>query len=46
MAWTKKKATETEPELEGKGGMGGVIDGSEVTRDGGKGTLKEWYHLI
>lgn len=25
---------------------GGVIDGSEVTRDGGQGTLKEWYHLI
>lgn len=29
-------ATETEPELEGKGGMGVAIDGSEVT-----GTLKE-----
>lgn len=42
----KKMATETEPELKGKGGMGVVIDGSEVTRDGGQGTLKEWYHLI
>lgn len=30
-------STETEPELEGKGGMGVVIDGSEVTRDGGQG---------
>lgn len=44
-------ATETEPKLDGKGGMGVVIDGSEVTRerdgDGGQGLpLKEWYHLI
>lgn len=39
-------ATETEPKLDGKGGMGVVIDGSEVTRerdgDGGQGLpLKE-----